>query len=1017
MNLLRSLGAAAFGVGLPLTCLSSNLLAQTPISGNQSGTLAAGVYHATGSLVVPAGQTWTLNPGVIIKFTSAFDVTIVGTLLANGTAANSVIFSAVADDSAGGDTNNNGPSVGSPAAWRGLIFTSTSSASLLRYTDVRYGGSGYVSNMHLSAGANPTFDHCISRNNFTHGINLNGAAQPIITNCTITGNSGNAIDSVPIAALAGFSNNTATGNSGNFARVTVGGVTGAVSLGAQALLSGAFMFDTSIIIAQGGSLTLGGGVICKFMSGHEVNVSGTLVTNGVNGNPVIFTDDGDDTAGGDTNTNGASTGVPAGWRGIIFQATSAACVLNYADLRYGGSGYVSNIHLNSANPTLNHCVISNNYTHGMNLNGNSFPTVTNCSFTGNNGNAVDGVPIAALPGFTNNTATGNSGNFARVTIGTVTGNLAIAAHSMLGTAFYFDCSPVVAQGASLTFGAGSICKFVSGQEVTVHGTLLTNGVNGNPVIFTDDADDSAGGDTNNNGPSVGVPAAWRGIVFQPTSTGCVLAYADVRYGGAAFVSNIHLNSASPTLNHCVIRNNYTHGMNLLGTSAPTVTDCTFTNNAGNAVEGMLLTSVPGFTNNSATGNGGNFMRITGGIVSSYLRIGAHSILEGALMIGTAISVPAGGYLAVDQGVNFKLESGQEVTVSGTLDLRGTGYEPVTFTSATDDSVAGDTNNNGPSVGSPAAWRGITIQPTSAQSRLENVVIRFTGAGFVPGLTASSPTTMLRSVRVDRAYDRGFLLSGLAMPAVNLVAWGCGGIGLHLTGGTFDVLHATCATNSVGLQRDVQWIGNVRNSISYANGTNFTGFGTGAQVYTSNGGFTTVHGNLNVDPLFVASASGNLHLSPASSCLGVGEFVTALAVVKDFDENSRLLDHALIGNPAPDLGAFELPAWDMTVSSPARIGTTTTLTIVGPAGESFLVMGILDGVTPLAPWGMLTCGLPGPSIALLFPVTIPTGVPIPLTLANAPALVGAVVGLQTLTFPTGNLSVGNFTRLLRVLVRP
>jgi hypothetical protein len=41
----------------------------------------------------------------------------------------------------------------------------------------------------------------------------------------------------------------------------------------------------------------------------------------------------------------------------------------------------------------------------------------------------------------------------------------------------------------------------------------------------------------------------------------------------------------------------------------------------------------------------------------------------------------------------------------------------------------------------------------------------------------------------------------------------------------------------------------------------------------------------------------------------------------------------------------------------------------------------------------------------------------LPIPNDPQLVGLQVGLQTLTFPPGNLALGNLTRMHKPLVRP
>jgi hypothetical protein len=355
-------------------------------------------------------------------------------------------------------------------------------------------------------------------------------------------------------------------------------------------------------------------------------------------------------------------------------------------------------------------------------------------------------------------------------------------------------------------------------------------------------------------------------------------------------------------------------------------------------------------------------------------------------------------------------------VQGRVDLRGTGYEPVVFTAIADDDYGGDTNGNGPSSGGATAWRGLTCVATAGLSRIENAIIRYTGSAFVPGLTNLSPQVALRAVRVDRSYDRGIVLGAQAGHAYNLVAFGCGGYGLHLTGGNFDVLHATVASCGTGARND-GWTGSMANSIVWGNGTNFANFGAGAQVVRSNGGFAGSSGNTNVDPLFVSQANGDLHLTATSPCLNGGDLSLGILTQKDFDENSRVLDHALTGAAVPDLGAFERPAWDMVMNGIARPGATPTLTITGPTGLSFWFIGAQDGTFPVHPYGMLLAGLPGPSIGLLLPDPIPTGFPLPIPLANSPSLIGATAGIQTLTFPLSGINTGNFTRLLRALVRP
>ena len=1007
-------------VSLTALCfLSTAALAQTPIGGNVTGTLAAGIYVTTNSLVVPAGQTLTLAAGVIIKFTSSgHDFSVSGTLLANGTAGSPVILTAYADDSAGGDTNANGPSSGVATAWRGLLIGASSTGTTLNYLDVRYGGSGFVANIWLDS-CSPTLNHCVSRDNYVSGMTLNGTATPIVANCSFVNNGGVAIDGVQMAALPGFSNNTATGNqgnAGNYARVVYGAVNANLTVGPAAMISGAIVIDGAVTVAATATWTLLPGTVVKWRnSGCELNVLGNLVVNGTAANNVVFTGLTDDSIGGDTNGNGASAGAPTSWRGIGFAAGSAG-TLSYADIRYGGAGFVPNVSVGAASPTLDHCVLRENFTHGMTCNGVGTPTVTNCTFLNNNGFAVSDVPITSLPGFSNNTATGNAYNYAYVPTVTLNSNLTLGPASMLNGAFVLD-SVTVAAGRTLTLQPGVVVKWrTSGSEALISGNLVCNGTPTNKVVFTGITDDSVGGDTNSNGASSGNTASWRGISYA-TGGGGTMDWTEVRYGGAGFVANLSVGDAAPVLRNCVIRDNFTHGMYLAPLARPIVMNCLFSNNNGSAVENVHMAAIPGFTNNTATGNARNSLHVTNGDVTGPLVIGPQSLLTGAFLMGANLVVTNTGNLTVQQGVNFKFESGYNAIIDGAMQLRGTSYEPVVFTTAADDAFGGDTNGNGPSTGSPAGWQGMTIQAAAAACSLENVLLRYTGSGFVAALTCSSPLAQLRSVRAHQGYDRGLVLDACAS-AVNLVAWGCGNHGFHLTGGSFNLVHATSNGNGTGMRRETAWTGSVMNSISYGNGTNFANF-TSAQVLWSCGGFAGSNGNLNVDPQFVGAAQGDLHLQATSPVLGQADLLQAFFVVKDHDENSRILDHALIGLPLPDMGAFERSAWEMAATGTARLGGVLSWTVTGQPGFSFYLVGFLsDGVLPVVPYGILLCGSQVGNTVLGLPGSpLLVGQTYSLPVPNDPGTIGITVGIQTLTVPVASTSVGNLTRMQRVLVRP
>jgi hypothetical protein len=95
-------------------CLPVILSAQTQVTGSLPGnttwTVAGSPYWIyINSVTVEEGDTLTIEPGVVIKSVEGNGgLTVEGTLLANGTAVNPIIFTSEKDDSIGGDTNGDG---------------------------------------------------------------------------------------------------------------------------------------------------------------------------------------------------------------------------------------------------------------------------------------------------------------------------------------------------------------------------------------------------------------------------------------------------------------------------------------------------------------------------------------------------------------------------------------------------------------------------------------------------------------------------------------------------------------------------------------------------------------------------------------------------------------------------------------------------------------------------------------------------------------------------------------------
>jgi parallel beta-helix repeat protein len=877
----KSLLLAASAVVLGASSAQAQVVLGGALSDSTTGPLLAGtVYHATSSINVPLGETLTIQPGVIVKFAVGSPTfTVNGTVAANGNSGAPVIFTSLRDDTAGGDTNGDGAaSVPAKGNWRGINFGSASDASSLAWCELRYAGNAGVNALDLTT-ADIALSNCTIRDNAADGMDFSADSRPTLTSCAFLNNNGIAVDSAEIDALMGFSGCSASGNGGNYARVTDGIMSGSVTLDVDNLVGDVLVLDTSISVPVGTTLTLGAGVVVKGFGSNTVVVEGVLLANGSAGSPVIFTSHTDDSAAGDTNNNGPSAGAPGAWRGINFGAASDASVLTWCEVRFAGNAGVNAINLSSSNVALSNCTVRSAAADGLDLSASSRPTLTSCSFIGNLGVAVDSAEIDALQGFSNCVATGNGGNFARVTDGVLAGDVTLGVANLIGNVLLMDTSIDVPVARTLTLGPGVVFKGFGSNTVVVNGTLLTNGSLVAPVVFTSHTDDSAAGDTNNNGPSSGAPGTWRGINFGAASDASTLKWTEVRFAGNAGVNAINLSSADIAVTNCTVRDAAAVGMELSESSRPTVSHTTFVDNLGYAVNAVEIDAVPGFSFNTASGNGavgvgGDYLRVTDGVPTADVTIHDYNCLGGALVFATSLGVPDLLSVTLERGVVIKFSSGSPtLNSSGRLVVNGTLSRPVVFTATADDAFGGDTNSNG-STTLPAAgsWRGVDLALDDDGSSIRNLKVRFCGNAGVHGFICDSSLATLDGVSVERSASTGMRFSAVGS-ARRLAARACGGDGILLASGSYQLEHVTSFGNADdGIDREGASVATVKNAIAWGNvSNNFEGFAPGSLSY-SNGDAALAgsNGNTNLDPLFVDAANGDLRLLAGSPCIDTGD---------------------------------------------------------------------------------------------------------------------------------------------------
>ena len=188
---------ASLPLGLWVLCFSSPAFSQTTVSQNITQNtvwdLAGSPYVLTQNISVSNGATLTIEPGVVVKadnFDFTDPLTVNGTLLAQGTALQPIVFTDIADDEYGGDTNGDGNSTAPHAGdWGGIRITANSgNSSLLEYCLFRYGGDDGIGDAALEiVGSSPTISNCTFFSN-EKGLVVSGTGAPTFIDNTFEAN-------------------------------------------------------------------------------------------------------------------------------------------------------------------------------------------------------------------------------------------------------------------------------------------------------------------------------------------------------------------------------------------------------------------------------------------------------------------------------------------------------------------------------------------------------------------------------------------------------------------------------------------------------------------------------------------------------------------------------------------------------------------------------------------------------------------------------------------------------------
>lgn len=334
-------GHAAVSSGSPLYGVEANV-AQTSICGTISDyhwTVAGSPYVITCNANFSSG-TLLIDPGVVVSFEPNTKLDISGTLSAEGTQDQLIIFTSNRPAPARGD-------------WAGLFLHSGSSSSVLRHVVVEYGKGISVDN------SSPLIDYATIRYNASSGVYLNRTASTV-SHSTIISNTAQSgagihisygtatVDSNTISwnsattrgggihgyGYSGGATITVTNNTIDHNTVGSYGGAGIIFDSANGLIADNMINDNTLSSGYGGGVNISGASRPSVIVRNNIVVRNTVVTGGCGGvNTDAFTTLTGNLIGWNRGTNG----------GVCYYGPSSISITCNTIVENGGLGVATGV--------------------------------------------------------------------------------------------------------------------------------------------------------------------------------------------------------------------------------------------------------------------------------------------------------------------------------------------------------------------------------------------------------------------------------------------------------------------------------------------------------------------------------------------------------------------------------------------------------------------------------------------------------------------------------------------------